>query len=419
MVATDVNEAFAGEKAGQIALAQQAAADAQQRIADFDSGKTQAKLDAHLAAQIQAGAIRMTAADRYEVLTGYDAGEQFTVRRATRPQEVPLILPEHGLDEHDGKVSLYSAVPAWHSLGQVIPGGTSDVEEVIRLAGIGFGVDLRQVRYHAGDQLRTDLRHHVTVRDDTHEALGVVGSKYTPIQNRAAFAFLQELVASGDVTWESAGSLRGGRRVFISMKLPETVTIDPGGIADEIVPFIVAINSHDGTSPFQVVATPWRPVCGNTERFAVRDAWSRWTVTHTKSAENRIAEAQRTLGLSLAYYDAFAEEETRLAQAAITTAELDALIAEVWEFADDDPTERQQNYAGERASQVRGIFAAEAQRVGPTAYAAERAITAYLDHVAPKRALDGSMAAARATAILEDTTGDLKSRAHKLLLRTR
>lgn len=257
---------------------------------------------------------------------------------------------------------------------------------------------------------------HVTVRDDTGAALGVVGDRYTPIQNRDGFTFLQELVASGDVTWESAGAIRDGRRVFISMKLPETVTIDPGGIADEIIPFIVAINSHDGTSPFQVVATPWRPVCGNTERFAVRDAWSRWAVTHTKSAPARINEAQRTLGLSLAYYDAFAEEETELARTAITVPEVDALIAEVWKLADEDPTERQQNYASERAAAVWGIFATESARVGRTAYAAERAVTAYLDHVAPKRALDGSMAAARATAVLEDTTGDLKSRAHRLLL---
>ena len=415
----DVNEAFADEKAGQIAMAKNRAADAERRIADFDSGRTQAELDSQLTAKIAAGDIRMISPDRYEVLTGFDAGERFTVQRATRPQEVPLILPEHGLDETNGKVSLYSAVPAWHALGQVIPGGTSDVQQVIDLAGIGFHVDLHQVRYYAGDELRTDLRHHVTVRDDTHEALGVVGSKYTPLQNREVFTFLQELVASGDVTWESAGSLRGGRRVFISLRLPGTVTIDPHGIADEIIPFIVAINSHDGSSLFQVVATPWRPVCGNTERFAVRDAWSRWSVSHTKSAAERITEAQRSLGLSLAYYDAFAEEETRLAQTPIASSAVDALIAEVWRLADDEPTERQQNYASERAAAVWGIFTDEAQRVGRTAYAAERAVTAYLDHVAPKRALDGSMAAARATAVLEDATGDLKSRAHRLLLQVR
>lgn len=108
----DVNVAFAGEKAGQIAMAHQRTADAQRRIADFDSGATQAQLDAKIAAKLAAGDIRMISPDRYEVLTGFDAGERFTVWRASRPQEVPLILPEHGLDEADGRVSLYSAVPA-------------------------------------------------------------------------------------------------------------------------------------------------------------------------------------------------------------------------------------------------------------------------------------------------------------------
>jgi hypothetical protein len=79
------------------------------------------------------------------------------------------------------------------------------------------------------------------------------------LQNRHIFEFLQNLVDDHDVVWESAGALREGRKVFVCMRLPQTVTIDAGGIADEIVPFVVALNSHDGSSQAQVVVTPWRP----------------------------------------------------------------------------------------------------------------------------------------------------------------
>ncbi|WP_373311017.1 DUF932 domain-containing protein [Streptomyces alanosinicus] len=33
-----------------------------------------------------------------------------------------------------------------------------------------------------------------------------------------------------------------------------------------------------------IVATPWRPVCANTERFVVRDGVTRWAVRHTAGA---------------------------------------------------------------------------------------------------------------------------------------
>jgi len=302
----DVNSAFAAERAGQI----QAAAD---RQADFD-------------ARIADGRLVPLGNGRFRVNDpgSYDNGEVLI-------QQSGQILPQHGLDTSLGQVALYSSVPAWHELGNIIPGGTADVEQVLTLGGIDFEVARRPVEYRnrvdgpgliLADQF-------VTVRKDTEAGLGVVGSKYEVLQNRDAFAFLQDLVDRHDVVWESAGAVREGRRVFISMRLPDTVTIDAAGVNDQIIPFIVALNSHDGSSLFQVVLTPWRPVCRNTERFALRDAHARWGVRHTRNARDRIAEARRTLGLSLRYFEHFAAEEEALAQTELALAEflmvLDAL----------------------------------------------------------------------------------------------
>src|SRR5205085_2402712 len=116
------------------------------------------------------------------------------------------------------------------------------------------------------------------------------------------------------------------RRVFVAMRLREGIRIDAGGVDDEIVPFLVALNSHDGLSQFQVVVTPWRPVCANTERFAVRDARMRWGVRHTVNARERLDEARRTLGLTAAYYRAFAAEEETLARTRVAIDEFRDLI---------------------------------------------------------------------------------------------
>src|ERR1044072_5355250 len=114
-----------------------------------------------------------------------------------------------------------------------------------------------------------------TVRSDTGAALGTVGHRYEVFQQRKIFTFLEDLADTHGVLWESAGALRGGRRVFVPMQVPDSVIVhrgglgDPagplpaarrvfapmqapasvivarGGLDDEIRLYIVAINSHD------------------------------------------------------------------------------------------------------------------------------------------------------------------------------
>ena len=392
----DVNSAFAAERADQI----QAAAD---RQADFD-------------ARVADGRLVPLGNGRFRVNDpgSYDNGEVLIQRGGQ-------ILPQHGLDTSLGQVALYSSAPAWHELGNIIPGGTTDVEQVLTLGGIDFEVLRRPVEYRnrvdgpgliLADQF-------VTVRQDTEAGLGVVGSKYEVLQNRDAFAFLQDLVDRHDVVWESAGAVREGRRVFISMRLPTTVTIDAAGVNDQIIPFIVALNSHDGSSLFQVVVTPWRPVCRNTERFALRDAHARWGVRHTRNARDRIAEARRTLGLSVRYFEHFAAEEEALAQTELALAEFRQVIDDLWEPPADDATTRTKKSHARRTEELTNLFNANAQRLGSTAYTAERAITEYADWrkaVRPTGSLRGNNLAARATAVLVGSDDDLKSRAHRRLL---
>ena len=394
--ARDVNETFAAERATQIQAARNRQAAFDQRVAD---GKL-----------VPLGNGRF----RVDDPGSFDNGEILTQRDGQ-------ILPEHGLDVTGGRPALYTTTPAWHGLGTVIPGGTADIDRVLELAGIDYEVDLRPVLFQpepgTGAQVLDDQ--FVTVRGDTGAGLGCVGKRYEVIQNRHAFEFLQDLVDSYDVVWESAGALREGRKVFVSMRLPDTVTITADGVSDEIVPFIVAINSHDGSSLFQVVVTPWRPVCGNTERFAVRDAHTRWGVRHTRNARDRIEAARRTLGLSINYYQRFATEQQALARTDLAIAEFRHLCDELWPppQADAAPAARTRHHR--RTTILTSLYHTNTARLGTTCYAAERAITEYADWrttLRPTGALRGNLVAARATAALEGSADDLKTRAHRRLL---
>jgi phage/plasmid-like protein (TIGR03299 family) len=394
--AADRNAAFTAERRGQLQAAADRRADIDNRIAD--------------------GRLVPIGNGRYRVNDpgSFDNGEVWTLTDGQ-------VLPQHGLDTSTGQVALYTRVPAWHELGTVIPDGTSDIDHVLTLGGIAFEVARRPVLYQnsLGGPTKVLPEQFVTVRQDTEAGLGVVGARYEVFQNRDIFEFLQDLVANHEVVWESAGALRDGRRVFVCLRLPDTVTIDAAGVNDQIVPYIAAINSHDGSSQAQVVATPWRIECGNTERFAVRDAYTRWGVRHTRNARDRIVEARRTLGLSVKYFQAFAAEQEALAHTEVTIAEFHQLLEQLWPTPQENAPKRTRTHHTTRLDTLTGLYTANSARLGQTAYAAERAITEYADWKQPIRptgSLRGRNLAARATAVMEGSNDDIKSRTHRQLL---
>jgi phage/plasmid-like protein (TIGR03299 family) len=391
-----VNEQFAAERAGQLQDAADRQAALEQRIAD--------------------GKLTPLGDGRYQVTdpNSWDNGEIWTLRDGQ-------VLPQHGLDTTTGKVALYSAVPAWHELGTIIEGGTSDIDTVLESGAIGFEVVRRPVLYKATLNGPTQVLadEFVTVREDTGAGLGVVGARYEVLQNRQMFEFLQDLVDRYDVVWDSAGALRDGRKVFVSMRLPNTVSIDAAGINDQIVPYIAGINSHDGSSQAHAVVSPWRIRCGNTERFAVRDAVTRWGVRHTRNARDRVAEARRTLGLSVKYFDNWAAEEEALAQTDLAIDEFRKVVNDLWPAPEDGAPKRTVTHHTNRLDALTTLYDSNTAQLGRTAYAGERAITEYADWKAairPTGSLRGKNLAARATAVMEGSNDELKNKAHKRLL---
>ena len=72
--------------------------------------------------------------------------------------------------------------------------------------------------------------------------LGIVSDEYEVVDNRDAFRFLDALIGS-ELHFETAGSLWGGRRVWVLARLPEYVEL--GG--DPSATYIYVANSHDGS----------------------------------------------------------------------------------------------------------------------------------------------------------------------------
>lgn len=392
----DVNTAFRAERITQIA-------NASDRTAELDK-------------QVAAGTLKKLSDGRYRVETGYDKGEYLSQTGT----------PLHGLDLVNGEAQLYTAGPtSWHGLGNHIPEGISDIGEVLKLSGLDWLAVSTPVRYvdHTGKLRQVDDRF-ANFRDDTGDLLGIIGSHYEAggiVQNRAGFEFLQDLFDRYDVIWQSAGPLHGGKKTFVSMRLPEGVTVDAEGVNDHIDLYVVAINSFDGKSPFMTLVTPWRPECANTERFAIRDAITTRKVRHTRKALDNLEEARLTLKIGLTYQAAFSAEEELLAQTSLAIDGFREIVQseDLWPIA-DDATKNAKTRHTNKMEIIEGLWAANTAKLGRTAYAAERAITEYIDHHTPVKAPKSlTEDIVRATRALEGTDDGKKNTAHRqLLLRT-
>ena len=104
-----------------------------------------------------------------------------------------------------------------------------------------------------------------TVRQDT-AAVGVVGNNYRVFQNAEAFDFFDALVADKLAMYETAGSLKGGKRRSFCASIPKELR----AAGDDVVnPYVLLTNTHDGSGTLRMLPTSVRVVCQNTLNLAL------------------------------------------------------------------------------------------------------------------------------------------------------
>ena len=127
------------------------------------------------------------------------------------------------------------------------------------------------------------------IREDTGDVLGIVSDEYEVVDNRDAFRFLDALIGS-DLHFETAGSLWGGRRVWVLARLAEYVEL--GG--DQSATYVYVANSHDGSMAVtrrshrsgSCAPTRSAPCCGRPNRASApsgRSASGTWATCKPSS----------------------------------------------------------------------------------------------------------------------------------------
>jgi phage/plasmid-like protein (TIGR03299 family) len=263
------------------------------------------------------------------------------------------------------------------------------------------------------------------VRNDPFEpgmmnGLGTVGRYYEPVQNEDQADLLNTLVSESGAHFETAGSLDDGKRVFISMKLPSSILFDGLPVDESTELYLIALDSKDGSTSFQFVVSPIRPVCSNTVAAALANAKSRFRARHTKgSAKAHVLEARRILGLTFQYVEALDIELEKLVGQDYTDQQFQRLTASLYPTPKgvDPESAKATNMAAHRDS-LRSIWdnSPTLTNIRGTRWGAYNAVTEYVDHYNPMRGAKGrDPEVSRALQVVSGFADKTKERAFALL----
>lgn len=179
----------------------------------------------------------------------------------------------------------------WHGLGKVIQTAPTS-EDALYIAGLNWEVKPMPI-YDAFGNVISGYK--ANVRNSDNRVLGLVTNRYKVVQNNEAFAFTDALLGEG-VTYETAGSLASGKRVWLLAKTESTLIAE-----EKMDSYLVFTNSHDGTGAVKVAITPVRVVCQNTLNMALSGASRTWSYKHVGAVQGKLEEARMTLTNAKAY----------------------------------------------------------------------------------------------------------------------
>ena len=207
----------------------------------------------------------------------------------------------HDLEERNGMAStFYTGDVPWHQLGRRLD-RPATAAEAMEAARLDYTVVKRPMKAIIHGRHYADVPSaFATVRTDTNIVLGVVGSRYEPVQNKDCFSFFDPLIERDEAVYHTAGVLGKGEKIWLLAKLPDYIRVGKKG--DPIEKYLLLYNSHDGSSKIRCKLTAIRVVCNNTLSSALSGSDQEVQIKHTASAIEKLQEAHKVLELTNQLY---------------------------------------------------------------------------------------------------------------------
>ena len=265
----------------------------------------------------------------------------------------------------------------WHGLGTMVEDAPCSREALIA-AGLDWDVVQKPVFTQDGVKVNG---YYANVRDYDGSVLGVVTSRYKVVQNRDAFAFTDGLLGEG-VRYETAGSLMAGRKAWILAKLPERYIIQ----GEQVMPYLVFSNTHDGSGAIKIAMTPVRVVCNNTLNLALENASRIWSVHHTGDIAAKLEDAKETIYRAGEYMSELGKAFDTLSKKKVTDAAVKEYVSMLLPVADGASETMEKNVLKQRNDiMLRYKYAQDLKDMTGSGYRFINAVSDFATHSKPLR----------------------------------
>jgi phage/plasmid-like protein (TIGR03299 family) len=275
----------------------------------------------------------------------------------------------------------------WHEQGVPVPSDIS-AAEIIRAAGLDWTVAKRPARGYPPIKKRgkpDGYARYEIIRcpregtKDPEVMLGMVTGRYEPLQNVDAFKFFDPIVNEKTATFETAGALGAGERIWVLAKMPEIIQVVRG---DDCEKYLLLSNTHSGQGSVIVKFTAVRVVRQNTPMLSLQDGQQAFRVRHSRKMSDRLGEIGDLIAAANAAYAKAVEAFRQLAETRVRSdAVLDEYLSALFPRS---PTQEQNRTTPPKWTAVKDLFETrpdlQLRGVKGTLWAAYNAVTAFEDY---------------------------------------
>jgi phage/plasmid-like protein (TIGR03299 family) len=276
---------------------------------------------------------------------------------------------------------------------------------MLKAAQMDWLVGMEMVHTAKGQPIPEFFR---TFRQDTDATFGIVSPKYKVVQNFEAFDFLDSLIAGG-MFYEAAGTLFGGRIVWVLARMPEVDNVAEG---DNQLRYVLFTTTHDGTGKIIATPTSVRVVCNNTLTMAIKGMNG---FRHIGDMKAKLAQAREYISQFNSQFTTYAINGRQLVAHRVSAAEVNEFLAVL--FPEVSKEGRGQTIRNNRIETIKGNLNNNIPSVKGTLWGLLQGITKMIDHQSTFKGEGQEKAENRMISIIDGNGAQTKAEAYALALK--
>lgn len=292
----------------------------------------------------------------------------------------------HLIDQTTGKPAMaYVGEKPWHGLGAELTQGAS-IDQWKTAARLDWSVTEHPVYCDLGGASTEQFPNRKALyRSDTRTGLSIVSSGFKVVQPGQVLEFFRKLVESEGFTMETAGALRGGRRIWGMARIAESVKI----LDDVVQPYCLLSTAYDATMATWARLCTTRVVCANTIAYAETEKGAIVRVPH--NADLNFDEVRLQLGLALNTWERFKVRALKLAEREVKDEEAVTFLRELMGLGEE---ENPKGFARILSLFKGAQMGADKKSTRQTLWGVVQAVAEHVDHNPWSRSAESRMDAA-------------------------